>query len=192
MTDAVREDAELVRLAARGDSAAWRTLTTVHSVPLYRYAWRIVGERDAAEDVVQETFLRLWRHADRWRPDAPVRAWLYRVAGNVARDMLRSRRDVVELEADKPDPAPSVVDQVVADRRAAQVRALVDQLPERQRHALILCRWEGLSMAEAATVMDCTAEAVEALLSRGRRALRAGLEAMVLEGQAEVDERRTA
>ncbi len=172
------EDAALLRRALDGSSSAWRELIDAYSAQLYRHAWRLLGERDAAEDVVQDTFVRLWRHGHRWQPDAPLKAWLYRVADNLAMDVLRRRRPLVEMVEDPPDPSPSAQRQVEDAMELARLTALVDALPRRQRTALLLCRLEGLSLREAAEAMECTEEAVEALLGRARRTLRAQMDAL--------------
>ncbi len=165
-------DGELLRRAAAGDSRAWRDLVDAHSDPLFRYTYRLVGERDAAEDVVQEAYLRLWRQSRRWRPEAPVRAWLFRVAGNLSIDTLRRRRHIVEMEPDHAEAAPGIEDRLAEKEQARAVQRLVSELPERQRKALVLCRLEGMSMAEAGLVLRCSVGAVESLLSRARRHLR--------------------
>ena len=171
------EDGALLHRAASGDARAWRELVDAHSGPLFRYACRMVGERDAAEDIVQESYFRLWRQAGRWRPEAPVRAWLFRVAGNLAIDALRRRRYTVEMEPDHADAAPAIEDLLSEKEQAQTVWRLVSELPERQRMALVLCRLEGMSMVEAGSVLGCSVGAVESLLSRARQQLRDSLDA---------------
>ena len=165
-------DGELLRRASAGDVRAWRELVDAHSGPLFRYAYRMVGERDAAEDIVQEAYLRLWRQARRWRPEAPVRAWLFRVGGNLAIDTLRRRRHTSEMEADHAEAAPGIEVRLAEKEQVRMVQRLVSELPERQRTALVLCRLEGMSMAEAGLVLGCSVGAVESLLSRARQQLR--------------------
>ncbi len=176
MADDAGADGALLRRAASGDGKAWRELVDRHSEPLFRYAYRMVGERDAAEDVVQEAFLRLWRQAGRWRAEAPVGAWLFRVTGNLSIDVLRRRRPTAELAPDAVDAAPGVESRIWERQRARLVWRMVSELPERQRKALILCRLEGMSMAEAGQVLGCSVGAVESLLSRARHRLREQLE----------------
>ena len=113
----------------------------------------------------------------RWRPEAPVRAWLFRVAGNLAIDALRRRRHTVEMEPDHADAAPAIEDRLSEKEQAQTVWRLVSELPERQRMALVLCRLEGMSMAEAGSVLGCSVGAVESLLSRARQQLRESLDA---------------
>ena len=177
MADDAGADGELIRRAATGNMQAWRELVDAHSGPLFRYAFRMVGERDAAEDVVQESFLRLWRQAGRWRPDAPVRAWLFRVAGNLAIDTIRRRRHTVEMEPDHADVAPGIESRLWERAQVGRAWQLVSELPERQRKALVLCRLEGMSMAETGEVLGCSVGAVESLLSRARNQLRSRLAA---------------
>lgn len=172
----VAADGTLLRRAAAGESRAWRALVDAHSESIYRFAYRMLGERDAAEDVVQETFSRLWRQAHRWRPEAPLRAWLFRVAGNLAIDDLRKRRPVREVTPDDVEEGPGVEHRIAREEEAAAVWRMVNRLPDRQRRALILCRLEGMSMTEAGEVLGCSVGAVESLLSRARAALRAALD----------------
>ncbi len=176
-------DGALLRRAAAGDAGAWRELVDSHSGPLFRYAFRMVGERDAAEDVVQESYLRLWRQAKRWRPEAPVRAWLFRVAGNLAIDALRRRRHTVEMEPDHAEAAPGIDDLLSEREQTEWVWRFVAELPERQRKALVLCRVEGMSMAEAGAVLGCSVGAVESLLSRARQQLKRRMEPDRLAGR---------
>ena len=137
--------------------------------------YRMLGERSAAEDAAQETFLRLWKHAARWRNEgAKFETWLYRVAMNICLDRLRkSGREAPEEAApEQIDHEPRADAKMIeADRRRIIEDALA-RLPERQRLAITLCHYQELSNIEAASVMEVSVEAVESLLSRARRALR--------------------
>lgn len=172
MIDESHADAELLGQAASGDARASRELVTRHLGALVAFAWRLLGERAAAEDVAQETFLRLWRHAPRWEPRARLRAWLMRVAHNLCIDRLRARREDVLTEADEPqDPAPGA-DALRQQRQvAASVTAALAMLPARQRAAIALVHFDELSAKEAAAIMEISVEALESLLSRARRRL---------------------
>ena len=176
MAGDARADGALLGRAAEGDAGAWRELVDAHSGPLFRYAFRIVGERDAAEDVVQESFLRLWRQARRWKPEAPVRAWLFRVAGNLCIDTIRRRRHTMEMEPDYAEAGPGIETRLFEQEQVRAAWRLVGELPERQRLALVMCRLEGMSMAEAGAVLGCSVGAVESLLSRARLQLRSRVE----------------
>ena len=174
----VPDDALLV-LYANGDGDAARLLTGRHLPRVLGYAARVLGgDRAEAEDVAQEAMLRLWRIAPDWRPgEAKVSTWLYRVVTNLCTDRLRGRK---RRRAIGLDDAPDVADgaqsveagMVDADRMDALARAL-EQLPERQRQAVVLRHIEGLSNPQIAEVMEIGVEAVESLTARGKRALAA-------------------
>ena len=167
------DDLELMRRVGAGDAQAYRALSSRYLGPLLRYAARLLGDSAEAEDIVQETFLRLWQQAARFEPRAAKpRTWLYRIAHNLCVDRLRRRREVGSdaLDQNPGGERPSGL----FDRKelAVEVQAALSALPERQRAALVLVHYEGLDNAEAASVLGCGVEAVESLLARGRRALR--------------------
>lgn len=144
--------------------------------------YRMLGERSAAEDAVQETFLRLWTNAHQWRPQgAKFSSWLIRVAMNQCLDRLRrSGREAPEDAApERADDAPAADERMEADEQAVVVRAAVAGLPERQRQAIILSHYEEMSNIEIADIMETSVEAVESLLGRGRRQLRVQLAMML-------------
>jgi len=150
-----------------------------HLGRIHGFAWRMLGDAGDAEDVAQEAFLRLWRQAGKWRAEARVGTWLHRVAHNLCVDRLRKRRgDSGEQPPDLPDPAPGPA----AERHRAQVARSVEialaRLPERQRAAIALVHYQELGNIEAADIMGVSVEAMESLLSRGRRGLRAALAGM--------------
>lgn len=169
--------AELLAALAAGDRAAFARITSMHYDLVYRVAWRMLGVSGDAEDVAQDVFLRLWRNAGQVREAGALRAWLARVATNLAIDRLRRRRpeEVSELpELADPDPGPDRR----MERRAAGdiVNAAIAGLPERQRVALVLTYYEELANAEVAEVLGVSVEAVESLLARARRKLKEVLE----------------
>lgn len=167
-------DTALLARVAEGDEAACRTLLSRHLGPIVAFAARLLGDSTEAEDVAQETFLALWRQAGRWRQgEARLSTWLHTVARNGALDRLRRQRTVPLEEAPEPvDPNPGPAQAVQARDVARVVEAAVLALPERQRAALALCHYQELSNIEAAAVMELSVEALESLLSRGRRGLR--------------------
>lgn len=172
----VRDDSEhtlMARIAA-GDHAACGQMVNRHLGMIVAYARRLLGDRQEAEDVAQETFVRLWTHAERWQPrNAKVGTWLHRVAHNLCIDRLRKRREILMDELpDRPDPAPPADQQLHQKDVAAVVEAAMAQLPERQRAAILLCHHQELGNIEAAGVLDVSVEALESLLTRGRRKLR--------------------
>lgn len=172
------EESALVRRVADGDREAFRGLLVLHQRPLSAYARRMLGDADLADDMVQETFLRLWAGAGRFDPRAArLTTWLHRICHNLCIDSRRRGVRQVTLE-DPPEPASQSGPQMLQERaeRALQVQYALAVLPERQRSALLLCHYQGLSNREAAQILDSSVEALESLLARGRRRLKQELE----------------
>jgi len=175
-----------------GDAAAFETLFRRWAGPLLRYLERMLGEAGAAEELVQEAFLRVHRARASYRPDARFSSWLYRIGTNLALNELRrpARRaphsSVEGTEADgEPLPAPTepASEELVDARR--EVRALdraLRELPERQRAALWLVAVEGHSYAEVAGSLEISESAVKALVHRARTSLAAQLAAQSASG----------
>jgi len=159
-----------------GDAAACSVLVERHLPPIVAFAARMLADRAEAEDVAQETFLRLWRHAGAWRPRARLSTWLHRVAYNLCIDRLRRARPAPLDEAhDPPDPAPDAAAGLARQQTAAIIAAALAALPERQRAAIALVHYQELGGSEAAEVLGVGVRALESLLARGRRTLRAEL-----------------
>jgi len=166
------DEIELVRRTANGDAAAFRVLADAHLVKIMNFAYRMLRSRTDAEDVAQETFLRLWKDAGRFEPKARVTTWLHRIAHNLSVDRLRGRREQPSDSLD--EERTSVEPGGLLDRKRLAIdvgRALAD-LPERQRAAITLVHYQGLTNIEAASVLDVGVDALESLLARGRRSLR--------------------
>lgn len=157
--------------------AAIRALTARKLPRLLSLAGRMLNDTAEAEDVAQEAFLRIWRQAPKWKPGAAkFDTWLHRVALNLCYDRLRRRRERPTAEApEQIDPAP-LADQGLESRDTGlRVNAALAALPARQREAIVLCHYQEMGNIEAAQALEITVEALESLLSRGRRALRAAL-----------------
>lgn len=171
-------DGDLIGAIAAGDAAAARELLRRRMPRVHALAQRMLGDLHEAEDVAQETFLRAWREAARWRPGAAkFETWLHRVTLNLCYDRLRKRRSHADSEAALAvaDATPNAVASLLARQRAARVRAALAALPERQRAAITLCFFEEVSQTEAAAALEVSVDALESLLARGRRTLRAAL-----------------
>ena len=143
---------------------------------VFRVAYRMLQDRAEAEDVTQETFLRAWKALPDWQPRAKFSTWACTVALNLCRDRLRKKKPVLM------DELPERVDTALRPEEASQqglegIAEKIAALPERQREALTLCALEGMSNIEAAAAMDVGVRALESLLARARRSLRASLSA---------------
>ena len=176
-------DDDLVARVAGGDGDACQRLVERHLGRILGLASRLLGQRADAEDVAQETFLRLWAHAGRWRPgEARLSTWLHRVALNLCRDRHASRRESpVEDTDDRPDIHADVVHLVEQKDLARHVQNEIMQLTESQRVALTLSHYQGLRNTEAAELMGISVDALESLLARARRTLRERLAPLATE-----------
>ncbi len=174
------DDALVARVAA-GDPAAIQAMVARQAPRMLGLAYRMLGDLGAAEDVAQETLLRAWRQAPTWKPGrARFDTWMHRVALNLCYDRLRRRREhPVAQPPDSADPSPDAESLLQGGERARRVDAALQALPVRQREAVTLCHYQELGNIEAAALMEVSVEAVESLLSRGRRALRISLADLV-------------
>lgn len=173
-----KSDEELVVLAGGGDRQAYSMLVERHGRRVLAMARRMTGNLADAEDVAQEAFLRVWQRAGEWRDvGAKFTTWLYRVVMNLCLDRRR-RAPMAPLEAagDPADGRPSAEASFAAGERSRHVAAALAALPDRQRAALVLNYYEGMSNAAAATVLEISVAALESLLVRARRSMRAELE----------------
>lgn len=174
-------DETLALRAGRGDRIAAAALIERHTDKIYAVCLRMLGTPQAAEDATQETFLRLWRSASRWRPQgAKFRTWLYRIAMNICLDQLRKRKREAPEEAapERADTAALPDQEVFMGERRFIIDEALATLPPRQRMAVTLCAYEEKTNIEAAEIMGVSVEALESLLARGRRSLRARLAPM--------------
>ncbi|MCC5962890.1 MAG: RNA polymerase sigma factor [Rhodobacteraceae bacterium] len=172
---------DLLARFARGDMRAAEQLTDMIAPRLLRYAARMLGDPVEAEDIVQETMLRLWRLAPDWqRGQAQPLTWAFRVSTNLCTDRLRRRRGGVPELPEIADTAPGVEAALMQRARADALERALMALPERQRQAVVLRHLEGLSNPEIAEIMMVGVEAVESLTARGKRQL-----AALLRGQRE-------
>jgi RNA polymerase sigma-70 factor (ECF subfamily) len=168
----IQDEIELMRRTANGDAAAFRALADAHVKKIMGFAYRLLNDRTEAEDVAQETFLRLWKEAGRYEPRARVSTWLHRIAHNLCIDRLRARREQPSdrLDEERASNEPGGL----LDRKltARAVEHALAALPERQRAAITLVHYQELGNIEAAEVLGIGVEALESLLARGRRTLR--------------------
>ncbi|WP_338065185.1 RNA polymerase sigma factor [Trinickia diaoshuihuensis] len=183
-------DAELIARVGRDDASAVRQLVARKLPRVLALAARMLGDRMEAQDVAQETFVRVWKQAPHWRVgEARFDTWLHRVALNLCYDRLRTRRETVDESAavsSAASPADSQPYQALpaagepeaaleARQDGERVRAALAALPPRQREALVLTYYQELSNAQAASLMGLSVDALESLLVRARRGMRTQL-----------------
>ena len=170
-----KDDSELLDLVQHGSHPAFAALVERHTERYYRLAYRYLQNRAAAEDMVQDAFLKLWEDPGRWRPEKNCKftTWFYRVVVNLCLDWQKRKRPL-ELN----DDMPLIDERVTADQamvRREEQRILEQEiaaLPERQRAALNLCFDEGVSNQEAADIMGINLKALQSLLMRAKTTLK--------------------
>jgi RNA polymerase sigma-70 factor (ECF subfamily) len=179
-TDADALDrADMERLVA-GHGAALDSLMERHATGVFHFLCRMLGNEDDANDLAQETFVRVYRARDSYRPGHKFSTWLFTIAANLARNQIRwrSRHPNVSLDAESETNEQTLGDTLPANSSSpheaadAAERAVVQRLPEDMREAIVLCEWEDASVAEAAAILSTTPKAVESRLYRARHLLR--------------------
>lgn len=167
------EELEWIRRAQGGDRQAFGELVLHYRAGVVNVVYRLCGDAELAEDAAQEAFIRAWRHLPKYRPDAPFRNWLYRIATNVALDTLRSERETADVDT-LPLVARAPGPEAVAEQneRAALVQRAVLSLPEASRVVLILREYEGLSYQEIADLVQIPIGTVMSRLNYARTRLR--------------------
>ena len=193
--DLIDPDVRLMLQVREGNAAAYEQLVERYRNRLISVLEHLVPRRGLAEDMVQEVFMRVYRARKTYRPDAKFSTWLFTIADNVAKNALRSaaKRKEVQFNAAPNDSAAMPTMENLAKepsrfmptRRIAQaelsemVRKAVQSLNERQRMALLLCKFEHMSYEDVAAAMNLTTKAVKSLMSRARNNLREMLEPYV-------------
>ena len=169
------KDAELLKSVAAGDIRACRTLVDGRLKPMLGLAYQMLGNVTEAEDVAQEAFLRLWKQAPKWKPEAKISVWLYRVVYNLCIDRLRKVKEISDDGISEIPEAPTQMGQIHNGEVAEIVNSAIFILSERQRAAITLVHLQEETNIKAAEIMGISVDALESLLSRGRKALKARL-----------------
>ncbi len=167
-------DEALMAMVGEGNHAAFTALVDRHLGRAVAVAQRVTGNHGDAQEIAQEAFLRVWTRAPQWRDTgARFTTWLYRVVVNLSIDRVR-RPTMAALDSvpEPHEPKADALGLLEQGERTRIVGAAIAALPHRQRAALALCHYQGLSMVEAAEVLATSATAVESLLVRARRTLR--------------------
>jgi RNA polymerase sigma-70 factor, ECF subfamily len=177
-------DEELIRMCAREDERALRELVRRHQAPLYRFLYRLTGSREDAEDATIEVFARAWRHAPRFRFQARVSTWLFRIAVNIARDLIARRKARPESpwpSEDALEAMPSgsaeqdALDQLAASERRQVVSAALDQLGALDRLVLVSYYLEDMDYDEIGRISGLSYTVLKTRLARARKRLRSVL-----------------
>lgn len=177
-------DKYLVQKAREGDRSAFEELYTRYKKPIYNYIYRLIGNRAVAEELAQETFIKVYTNISSYRPTGKVSSWIYSIAGNLAKNELRSRgyRKAVSLEAKISDDEKLKLkdmlangsfkpDEIAQNRELRErIQKVINMLDVKHKEVLVLCDVQGLSYEEAAEVMDCSVGTVASRLSRARAA----------------------
>ncbi len=172
-------DVALMLRVKDGDEDAFRQLIERHQRVVINVIHRAIGDAWEAEDLAQRVFLQVYRSAGRYQPTAKFTTWLFTITHNTIRNEYRRRSrhatesieampEGVELRAQGTDPAREVAERELQQR----IREAVQELPDAQRTAVILCRFEGQSYEEIAAVLGCSVAAVKSLLHRARQTLK--------------------
>jgi RNA polymerase sigma-70 factor (ECF subfamily) len=179
MTDGAESDAELMAAVRDGDRGAFSRLVERHKDAVVNYLTRLSGDRDRAEDLAQETFLRLFRAADAYREQGFLRAYLFRIATNLVRSEERREkrlRLLLPFLGGRRHDEPSAPSGMLLQELHRQVAGAVASLPLRFRVPLVLHEIEGWSYADIAQELQCREGTVKSRIHRGRQHLRERLE----------------
>jgi RNA polymerase sigma-70 factor, ECF subfamily len=174
------DDDALMERTARGEEAAFRLLVQRWEKDLLAFLIYMLESREEAEDLVQDTLVKVYHQAGQFRAEGKFKSWLFRIAGNLARSRLRRRKilrwvNFDRTEHDQAHSGPGPQQQLEEKESAAAVRASLGRLPDRQREALILHRYQGMKYREIAAAMDTTVPGVESLIQRAMAGLRIDL-----------------
>lgn len=182
---AEKSDRELLDLTAEGDQAAFAILVRRHQSRVLNLAYRFSRDRQDAEELAQEVFFKVWRHARSFKGQAAFSTWLYRLAVNTClnyRQRKETRPEPLTLTKDIESTAETAADGLEARQRQDLLGRAMAALPARQKMALILAGFEGKSYEEIAAVMEVSVPAVESMLFRARRNLAATLRPLKKKG----------
>jgi RNA polymerase sigma-70 factor (ECF subfamily) len=178
-------DAELMLRVKDGDGASFAILLEKHRLPVIHFLYRMVQNQAVAEELAQEVFLRVYRSRESYEPTAKFTTWLFRIATHLALNSLRDgkyRRFEERLDDDSSetprqvsDHRPTVEQNMVRQARLDEVRRAVAMLPEKQRAAVLMHKYEEMEYSQIAKVLNCSESAIKSLLFRAYETLRARL-----------------
>jgi len=175
-TPATEIELELITRAQRGDRQAFGELVRCHRKGVINVVYRMCGDANLAEDAAQEAFIRAWQHLPNYKPHSPFRNWVYRIATNAARDVLRRERETVDIDelalATSGEGPEATAER---EERGERVREAVLALPPASREVLVLREYEGFSYREIADTLGIPIGTVMSRLNYARNHLRKSL-----------------
>jgi len=188
-----RTDVQLMLDAKAGDDSSFNVLLVKYRSPLVNFLYRMVRDRATAEDLAQDVFLRVYRARKQYTPSAKFTTWLFRIATNVALNSVRDNRHQkmqVSLDApvsteqefvarDVPAREARIDEQLLERDRVEFIQRAIASLPEKQRAAVLLHKYEEMDYAEIAETLDCTEAALKSLLFRAYENLRVQLAPLI-------------
>jgi RNA polymerase sigma-70 factor (ECF subfamily) len=186
MAAAFASDIELMICVKQGDAACFALLLERYREPIVRYLYRMVQNREVAEELAQEVFVRVYLSRARYEPTAKFSGWIFRIATNLAFNWSRNHRHERGQESTDaglrpglrrqfPDPRLRVDEELVREAARREVRRAVAALPARQRAAVVLHKYEDLGYEQIARVLGCSLQAVKSMMFRAHETLRARL-----------------
>lgn len=175
---------KIILKAVRRNRPAFRQLVLEHSHAMFRLAWRLSGDEGAAEDIVQEAFIKAWRSIGEFRMESSFKSWLHRITVNTAMDYLRKHVRRKQFEAPEPEWETHDRDADLPDTGAQidisrQTRAAMMNLSEKERTALLLKHYEGHSIEEVARIMEITTGSCKQNIFRAVKKMRVALKPLV-------------
>jgi RNA polymerase sigma-70 factor (ECF subfamily) len=191
-----RTDVQLMLDVKAGDEASFELLLQRYRTPLVNFLYRMVRNREQAEDLAQEVFLRVYRAREDYVPSAKFTTWLFRIATNLALNSVRDTRyqkleisvdapittdaeDGDQRTMDIPEQHPNIEQHLVEDARKKMIRHAIDKLPEKQRAAVLLHKYQELDYSEISKILNCSESALKSLLFRAYESLRVELAPLV-------------
>ena len=191
-----RSDVQLMLDVKAGDEQSFELLLHRYRTPLVNFLYRMVRSREQAEDLAQEVFIRVYRARDEYVPSAKFTTWLFRIATNLALNSLRDHRhEKLDISMDAPvvadaedgdekpfqvaDKHPTIEQELVEEARKKMIRHAIEKLPEKQRAAVLLHKYQELDYAEIAKILSCSESALKSLMFRAYETLRVELAPLV-------------
>ena len=181
-------EAEFVRNAQSGDRNAFSELVRMHARGVFNVVYRMCGDELIAEDAAQETFIRAWQNLSSYRPQTPLRNWLYRIAFNAGLDMLRKEKRILPNaieDLNLSDGQPGLESLVSQQERTQLVQKAILSLPDASRAVLVLREYEEMSYQEISSTLDIPVGTVMSRLNYARKLLKDKLEYKSLQVEAE-------